>query len=230
MSVSTHESTQESPSPSRAWAGTKSGSSRLTRRSGRRRRVPYLVLGVLLVVVCAAGAVLTVLRVGDRAPVLVLAHPVSVGHVLTARDLRQVPVSADSGMDFVPASQASSVLGQPVAYSLPQGTALSRAVLGKPRTPPPGQGLVAVAVQPGRFPPKLAAGTHVSVVVVPEDGTGTRASSSAGPWSATVVHVSPQANGQTTVVSLQLPSTSARRVAATPPGQLSLVAMPVGGQ
>ena len=229
--ASTQESDPETPTPSRSWAGRKSGGpSRLVRRSGRRRRVPYLLLGVLLVVLCAAGAIVTVLRVGEREPALVLARDVSVGHVLTARDLRKVPVSTESGLNIVPAGQARSVLGKPIAYSLPAGTALSRTVLGKPQVPPNDRGLVAVALQPGRFPPRLAAGTHVSVVVTSEDDTGTRASSSAGPWSAAVVHVAPQANGHTTVVSLQLPTASARRVAAIPPGQLSLIAMPAGGQ
>lgn len=227
MPVSMQEATSESPS--RSWAGSKPEASRLTRRNARRR-VPYLVLGVLLVAVCSTAAVFTVLRVGDREPVLVLARDVSVGEVLTAQDLRQVPVSADSGMDLVSAEQARSVLGKPVAYSLPAGTALSRAVLGQPQIPPPGQGRVAVAVQPGRFPPKLAAGTTVSVVVTPTDDSGSQESASAGPWSAAVVDVVPPEHGRNTVVSLRLPVAGARAIAAVPADRLSLVTIPAGGQ
>lgn len=228
--VSTQEPAQGPPTPPRSWAGRKPSAPTRFTGSGRRRRAPYLVIGLLLVVVCAAGAVVTVMQVGNRASMLALARPVSVGHVLTAQDLRQVPLSADTGTDIIPASQEQSVLGQPVAYSLPGGTLLSRAALGQPQIPPAGQGVVAVGVKPGQFPPELAPGTTVSVIVVPNGSTGTSQLASGGPWSAVVTSVSAQANDQSTVVSLQLPTASARQVAAIPPGQLSLVAVPAGGQ
>ncbi|GGM81197.1 hypothetical protein GCM10012275_59820 [Longimycelium tulufanense] len=183
--------------------------------------------------VCAAGSVITVLQVGDREPMLTLARPVTVGHVLTPQDLRQVPLSADTGTDVVPARQASSVLGQPVAYSLPAGTLLSRSVLGRPQVPPPGQGVVAMAVKAGQAPPDIAPGTTVSVIVTPGSGAsssaGSAPSASSGPWQAAVVGVAPQTNDQSSVVSLQMPTDSARQVAAIPSGQLSLVAVPAGG-
>lgn len=228
--VSTQEPAQGPPTPSRSWAGRKPGAPTRFTGSGRRRRVPYLVIGLLLVVMCAAGAVLTVMQVGNREPMLALTRPVSVGHILTAQDLRQVPLSADSGADVIPASQAQAVLGQPVAYSLPSGALLSRSALGQPQVPPAGQGVVAVGVKPGQFPPEIAPGTTVSVIVVPNSSTGAGQTASGGPWSAVVTSVSAQANDQSTVVSLQLPTTSARQVAAIPPGQLSLVAVPAGGQ
>lgn len=134
--TSMHGTAQGSPAASRSWASRKPAApSRISSGGGRRRRVPYLVLGVLLVVVCATGYVITVLQVGDRESVPTLARPVNVGHVL-AQDLRQVPMSADSGTNAAPASQASSVLGQPVAYSLPAGTLPSRSTLGNPQIPP----------------------------------------------------------------------------------------------
>lgn len=234
--TSTHEPTQGPPAPSRSWAGHKPGSSsRISGGSGRRRRVPYLVLGTLLVVVCAAGAIVTVLQVGDREPMLALARPVEVGHVLAPQDLRQVPMSVDSGADLVPASQSSSVLGQPVAYSLPSGAMLSHSALGSPQLPPAGQGVVAVAVEAGHVPPGISPGTTVSVIVTPDSGASAgdgsaQDTSSAGPWDAAVVGVEPAANGQSTVVSLQLPTASARQVASMPSGQLSLVAVPGGGR
>lgn len=234
--TSTHEPAQGPPAASRSWAGRKPGApSRISSGGSRRRRVPYLVLGVLLVVVCAAGSVITVLQVGDREPMLTLARPVNVGHVLAPQDLRQVPMSAGSGTDVVPASQASSVLGQPVAYSLPAGTLLSRSALGHPQVPPAGQGVVAVAVKAGQAPPDIAPGATVSVIVAPNSGTSsttgsTSSTASGGPWQAAVVSVAPQTNDQSTVVSLQMPTATARQVAAIPPGQLALVAVPAGGQ
>src|SRR5205085_2491400 len=159
-------STQDSLSVPPAWAAKPGAKPRFSGVGGRRRRVPYFVIGALLVVVCAAGTVVAVMQVGHRVPMLALARPVTVGHVLTAQDVRQVPLSEDSGVGLIPASQTASVLGQPVAYFLPAGTLLNRADFGQPQVPPPGQAVVAVAVKPGQFPPTLAAGTTVSVIVV----------------------------------------------------------------
>lgn len=229
MATSTATSS-ETQSPSRSWAGRRpADTSRLAH--GPRRRVPYLVLGVLLVVICVAGSVITVLQVGKREPVLSLAHPVQVGQVLAPSDLREVTVSADAGSDLVLASQSSSVLGRPMAYALPAGTFLSRSALGRPQVPAAGQAIVAVAAKPGQMPPQLSRGTSVSVVVSPgSQGSGSsQGVVSGGPWPAVVVGVEAAGSDQSTVVSLQLPAASARQVASVPPGELSLVAVAAGG-
>jgi hypothetical protein len=60
----------------------------------RRRRLPYLLLGVVLVVGCAAAGLLAGARVGSREPVLVLARAVTAGQVVSAADLREVRIWA----------------------------------------------------------------------------------------------------------------------------------------
>ena len=215
--------------PSNSWAGGKPSRARGSRGGGSRRRVPYLVIGVLLVVACTATAVITVMQVGRRTPVLVLANAVAVGHVVTAQDLRAVPLGADAGTDVIAADQASSVVGQRVAYSLPAGTLLSRAALGRAQVPADGQSLMAIAVKPGQFPPALTAGTTVSLIPVPGNNSSAPPPPG-GPWIATVTDVQPQAADQTTVISLQITENAASQVAAIPPGQLSVVAVPDGGR
>jgi hypothetical protein len=175
--------------------------------------------------------VVAMMQVGHRVAMLALARPVTVGHVLIEQDLRQVPLSEDSGVGLIPASQAASAVGQPVAYALPAGTLLSRADFGAPQVPPPGQAVVAVAVKPGQFPPALAAGTTVSVIVVAGNNTGlAQPVAPGGSWTAVVTDVTTPANDQSTVVALVLPTASARQVAAIPSGQLSLMALSPGGQ
>lgn len=223
-------STQDSLSSS--WAGGKpNGKPRFSGVGRRRRRAPYLVIGALLVVICAAGVVVAMMQVGHRVAMLALARPVTVGHVLTEEDLRQVPLPDDTGVGLIPASQQASAVGQPVAYALPAGTLLSRADFGSPQVPPPGQAVVAVAVKPGQFPPVLAAGTTVSVIAVPGNNTGlSQPFAPGGSWTAVVTDVSTPANDQSTVVALVLPTANARQVAAIPSGQLSLMALSPGGQ
>jgi len=142
----------------------------LTGGPRRRRRVPYLLLGVVLVVGCAVAGLVADARVGSREPVLVLARPVTVGHVLAAEDVREVRISAD-GVDTLGAGDRDSVLGKPVAYSLPAGTVLSRAAVGAAQVPPPGEAIAAVALKAGQFPTGLSPGSRVTVVV-PRDQRG----------------------------------------------------------
>jgi hypothetical protein len=196
---------------------------RLTGGPRRRRRLPYLLLGVVLVIGCAAAGLLVGAQAGSRTPVLVLARPVTVGHVLSAADVREARISAD-GVDTIPAGSKDTVLGRPVAYSLPAGTVLSRAAVGAAQVPPQGQGIAAVALKAGQFPTGLTSGSRVTVVVAPASSAVSTASAGAArSWPATVVAVASQDTDQTTVVSLQLAEDDARALAASPAGQIAVV-------
>ena len=133
---------------------------------GRRRSVPHLALGALLVVVCALGFALIATGTDHRRSVLSLARAVTVGQRLTGSDLRSVSISAGSGVDTISASDSSTIIGEPLAMSLPAGALLTRSEIGA-ATMPTGQALVAIAVKAGQFPPSLAAGAHVHLILMP---------------------------------------------------------------
>jgi hypothetical protein len=192
-----------------------------------------LAIGALLVVVCALGFALVAGSVDHRRSVLALARSVTVGHALTDADVSSVRISAGTGLNAIPASALNSVLGQPVAVSLPAGALLSRAELG-PVSLPAGQAVVAVAVAPGQAPPGLAAGEHVTLVRVPSSGAAagttvpTNGSSGSQPtattWSGVVTGVEAVADAQgNEVISIQLPAEQAHQVAALPTGQVDLL-------
>ena len=217
-----------------AWAGrdgSRKGSSRL---SGgiRRRRLPYLLVGVLLVVVCAGGGVLAATQLGDRQSALALTRPVVVGQTLSAQDLTEVSVATDNGMDLVPASAESAVLGQPVAYSLPAGSLVTRSVLGEAQVPARGKAIAALALKPGQFPPDLSPGTAVLVLTADTQGAAApnAAEAQTSSWTAVVTGLAARETEQSTVVSLQLAEADARAVASAPPGQLTLVMVAGGGR
>ncbi|MPZ79677.1 MAG: flagellar biosynthesis protein FlgA [Actinophytocola sp.] len=199
--------------------------------------MPYLLLGVILVVACAAAAMVVSTQVDDRRSVLVLARPVSVGQLLSTQDLRQVAISTDVGLDAVPAGDSATVLGHPVAYSLPTGALLTRGSVGAPAIPATGQAVAAVALTAGQFPPALAPGARVAVLVSATSSTAgtpsTNESAVAAPvaqWAAMVVDVGASgADQQTTVVSLQLAEVDARQLAVAPTGQIDLVVLSGGG-
>lgn len=202
-------------------------------RGGRRRRIPYLVLGVLLVLACASGFVVISAEFGNRLPVLALARPVTVGQVLTAQDLRQVNVAVDPEVSVVDAAQADSLVGKRMSTSLPAGALLSTADVGGTAVPTEGQAIAALALKAGQFPPEISPGTHVSLVFVPRrtgvafvDPPSLDASLA---WPAVVVDVLTSPNEQATVVSVQMAEDIARQVAAVQAGQLALVMLASGG-
>lgn len=199
----------------------------------RRRRLPHLLVGVLLVVGCAVAFLVVTMTSSARKPVLVLARPLTVGHVLLAQDLRQVDLPVDVGIRVVDAASAANVVGRVLMTSLPSGALLPPEALTM--TPAPvGRGIAALALNPGQLPPEITAGAQVSVVLAPS-GSAAAANASAASvavsvrsWPAVVSSVTASTTSQATVVSVILDESDARDVAALPPGQLALVLLPGG--
>src|SRR4051812_4988690 len=82
------------------------------RAARRRRRLPFVALGGLLVIVCVLGYAFGAVRLGDRVQVLAVARPVAAGQALSPADLRQVSAAQDSGVQLIPADQAQQVIGR----------------------------------------------------------------------------------------------------------------------
>lgn len=231
MSTTTRRDTARSPDSlsGSSWTGNGREPTSGWRGGRRRRSVPHLLLGLLLVVACVVAFLVVSLTTGNRRPVLALARPVTVGQMLTAQDLRQVDVVVDAGVGVVDADQAAGVVGRPMATSLPAGALLAPDAVGAAMIPAAGQAIVALALKSGQLPVEVAPGAHVSVVLVPaQPAGGGSAPERSSVWPAVVTTVSVPPNEQVTVVSVQLAEAAARDVAAVPAGQLSVV-MLAGG-
>lgn len=135
--------------------------------------MPHLVLGTVLVLVCALAAVVLSVRAGGRVPVLALARDMPAGEVITSADLRVVQV-APGDVATVRADQEASVVGQPLTVPRPAGTLLSPDDVGNVTWPPPGRAIAAVALPAGAFPPGLTAGAKVAAVVSPDAAGASR--------------------------------------------------------
>lgn len=197
------------------------------RWSGRRRRVPHLLLGLVLIPACGFGGAVLATELGDRESVLALARPVAAGQVLAAQDLRPIAVAVDVGMDVIVASAAPMTVGQPFAYSLPEGTLVTRSMLGAPQIPEQGKAIAAVGLKPGQFPSDLGAGTTVAVLLASGQGAPDVAAKS---WTAVVLGVSGRENEQVTVVSLRMSESDGRALLLAPTGQVSLLAIAGGNR
>lgn len=199
----------------------------------RRRQVPWIVAGVVLVVGCALAFGLASLRLSGGEEVLAVAQPVPAGAVLAASDLRLVRVSPAAGLQPVVAGAESSVLGRPAAVALVPGTLLTSADLG---SPPAGAGtadVVALALKAGAFPPSLGPGDSVAVVPVATStsAAGAPLTGNLSPIAAVVVGVqaAPQGSSADEVVTLSLDAADATTVARLgAAGQAVLVQLPAG--
>lgn len=206
------------------------------RAARRRRRVPFLALGALLVVVCVLGFAYAAAQLGERVSVLAVARPVSAGQVIAAPDLKAVSAADDVTLGLIPASSAGSVVGRTAAVPLLPGTLLTRAVLGDPQDPPVGKVTASLALKPGQYPQGLQAGASVAVFVSSAPGTGQNGTSGGGGTgpparlSAVVRGVDLAGDGQgNTVVTLELDASDAGRLAGAAAGGVVLMQTAPGG-
>jgi hypothetical protein len=197
----------------------------------RRRQVPWIVAGVLLVVGCALAFGVASVRASHGEDVLALARSVPAGRAVQPGDLRVVKVTPTAGLDPVLAVRESSTVGRPAAVDLVAGTLLTPADLG---TRSGGSGdVVAVALKAGAYPPSLGPGGRVDVVpVVGGSSSGSAPiSGQSGSIGAVVLSVDATAPGSSAdaVVSLQVNPADADEVAAlAAAGQIALVELPSG--
>lgn len=187
--------------------------------STRRVNVPRALFGGLGVVVCSMGAVVASHLLDPRTRVLMVVEPVAAGQVITAADLRTVPVALARGIDVIPASQATIIVGRPAALPLVAGALLGNADVGPASFPPAGQAVAAVALKAGMFPLHLAAGDKVQVILPsqPAMSAAPMTAGTAAPSQSLVATVAAVARVDTqgaTVANLLMDSDGAAKVAA----------------
>lgn len=197
----------------------------------RRRQVPWIVAGALLVLGCALAFAVASSHMAAGENVLALNRPVAAGQALTPADLTTVRLSTSTGLAVVPAAEESSLVGRPAAVALVAGSLLIPAEIGSPPPSAAGFDVVALGLKAGAYPPALGPGDRVEVVPVPSASAPSTASL-AGPSSpvrATVIGIDSAPSGSATdvVVSLEVDSADAPGVAAlAAAGAASLVELP----
>ncbi|WP_235498499.1 SAF domain-containing protein [Frankia sp. R43] len=167
-------------------------------RGGAARRA---LAGVLLVALSVAAFVVVGNEREGLREVLAVARDVPAGRVLTAQDLR--PVSVGGGVDVVAADAVDAVVGRVAVVPLLAGSLLPPGAVGDgSRVPPTGQALVGAALKTGQYPPDLARGDRVAVLLT-SMSTGTAGSTVSPPATG-----SPARSVQGLVVTVQADETS----------------------
>ena len=207
------------------------------RAARRRRRLPFVALGGLLVIVCVLGYAFGAVRLGDRIQVLAVARPVAAGQTLAAADLRQVSAAQDSGVQLVPADQVLQVIGRTAVVPLVAGTLLTPSLVGDAAFPPAGKVAASLALKPGQYPQGLSTGARVMAYVSATGGDGQQApatnsgrSDPAARVPAVVLGVDLAGDGQgATVVTLLLDASDGPKLATAAAGSVVLMQTAPGG-
>jgi hypothetical protein len=132
---------------------------------GQRVRVPEVVVGVLVTVVFALGAVLWHLSAVEKVPALAAATPIKRGTVIDASDIHVVYVSSDDAIAHLDSSQIRRLAGHVARVELGEGTVLTPSMVADAATVKAGDGVVGLALEPGAYPARrLATGDRVNVV------------------------------------------------------------------
>lgn len=137
-----------------------------------RAKIPVVGVALVLIIIGIVVAVSAVTAAGQRQPVLASIRDLPAGYQLVAGDIQVVEVAADPDIPLIPADQLRRVVGSQLAVPVSARSLLTNSQLGTPMAPAKGDALVAVRLDAGQFPPTLAAGDHVTVVLQPADPTG----------------------------------------------------------
>lgn len=147
----------------------------------RRRRPGMVALAVALVGLGILASVSLYAATNSRVPVIVITASVNAGARIPSSAVGTADVSASSGVQLIPASQLSQVVGQVAGSDLHPGMLLTASELTTQLPPGPSQDLVPLPMKPSIIPASgLAVGDHVLIEATP-GAEGQAGSSNATP-------------------------------------------------
>ena len=134
--------------------------------STRQRRLPWVALGVLLLVMSTLGFALWSIGQAARTPVLVAGAPIEAGAEIQRDDLILVAVGPTPVSPSSAATSSTRWWARSPAAPSPAGTPLSPALVVSPaELVPAGQAVVGASLAPGEYPTSaLRAGDRVRLI------------------------------------------------------------------
>lgn len=218
------------PAPPRARTNGHSKDPSLRVVGTRSRRVPWIALGVVLVIAGALTFGLVVQSAGNRTPVLVAARDIEAGQVIAAGDVRVVDAAIDGAAAVLPASRRGVLVGQTAATHIPTGSLLNGGQFTSGGRIAAGEVVLGALLGPGALPvADLRAGDRVTLLEAQDPDQ--RGFGDADPLGeATVYRISPGSQPGTQFVSLVIDDGIAQRVTDAAAAQrLRLVLQPGTG-
>ena len=183
--------------------------------SRQKRRPIWLAAAVLLVALGSLGVWFVVSNLRDTVAVVALRNDVPRGATITAQDLTTVDINPEPALRTVPASQLAQVVGKRAAVDLAAGVLLPPAAIADTITPPAGQSVVGLALDPGQMPAiELKVGDKVRIISTPKDQDDPPTTTPVVTVTAEVVSSTPLTDTSKTRVDVLVSEQDAARVAA----------------
>jgi hypothetical protein len=182
-----------------AWSEPTAPAGRRLPSAPRERKPALAALAVLLILGGALGAGFLVLQSGKRVAAIEIAQQVGAGQKIPLSAMQEIQVASDTGLNYVPWSQASQVAQFYAAEGIPPGTLLTTAMVVRANDVTTGKDVLGLALKDGQLPGQLAVGDHVTIYAVSGTaGAGCPATGgSALSANAIVLYTSSGASGTT---------------------------------
>ena len=123
-------------------------------------------LAVLLIVGGAAGAGYLVTQNAKRIAAIEITRQVAAGQRIPLTAMQRVDIAADSGVNYVPWSEADQVAQFYAGSAIPPGTLLNGAMVVRASNVTAGKAVLGLALKDGQLPGNLQVGDHVDIFQV----------------------------------------------------------------
>jgi hypothetical protein len=190
-----------------AWAEPTAPAGRRMPSAPRERRPALAFLAVLLVALGGGAAGLLVMKAGHKVAAIEITQPLGQGQQIPLGAMREVQISADSGINYVSWADAAAVAKVFAAVSIPAGTLLTPRMTVASNNLITNDAQVGLSLKAGQAPASLQIGDKVQAFAVGTGGgCGTTSGQSLGTGTITNVSGSVTSGGGTQVVTLAVPT------------------------
>src|SRR6201986_4660097 len=148
------------------WAQPTAPSARKLPGSPRERKPALAALAVVLILGGGLAVGYLMLQSGKRVDAIQISKEIGQGQQIPLSAMQEVQVPANSGLHYVPWSQASQVARTFAATSIPPGTLLTSSMAGQSDTLTNGKTVMGLALKDGQLPSGLTVGDRINIYEV----------------------------------------------------------------
>lgn len=134
----------------------------------KKRRVPEMVLGLVLVIGGAFGALVMYRSGTESVTVVSSSHKLQRGQLISSSDLVATEIPGGAAQFFVRGPEAQSLIGKTISVDVDAHVPLSTLMVTVNRPLESSEALTSVSVEMGDYPSEIAPGDRVRVVLAPE--------------------------------------------------------------
>ncbi|HYZ54541.1 MAG TPA: hypothetical protein VE733_13720 [Streptosporangiaceae bacterium] len=154
------------------WAEPTAPAARKLPSVPRERKPALAALAVLLILGGALAVGYLMTSSAKRVAAIEISQPVGEGQQITSADMREVQIAANSGISYVPWSEANGVARSFASINIPAGTLLTPDMAVSANTLTNGKDVLGLALKDGQLPVGLAVGDRINIYEVGNAGGG----------------------------------------------------------